>query len=162
MLAMKLSNGVEWGLHCCVSISQSDGPVSAARLAELHGIPPSYLAKHLQALSRAGIVRSTPGPVGGYAFTRPAAEVSVLQVVQAVDGPEPAFRCTEIRRRGPLALSPERCGKPCAVSRAMATAEAAWREALAGISVADLAGRMDQDSSGTAMRDLRSWLAGAP
>jgi Rrf2 family protein len=157
---MKLSNGVEWGLHCCVSISQGDGPVSAARLAELHGVPASYLAKHLQALSRAGIVRSTPGPVGGYVFTRPPSEVSVLQVVQAVEGPAPAFRCTEIRRRGPLALPAQKCDKPCAIARAMSAADDAWRKALAEVSVADLGRRIDEDSSGTAMSDLRDWLAG--
>ncbi|MER5531929.1 Rrf2 family transcriptional regulator [Streptomyces sp. NPDC002677] len=155
---MKLSNGVEWALHCCVSLSQSKGPVAATRLAELHGVPAAYLAKHLQALSRAGIVRSTPGATGGYTFTRPSSEITALEVVQAVDGPLQPFRCTEIRRRGPLALPPGKCSQPCAVARAMATAEAAWREALAGVSIADLGSEIDADSSGTAMRDVRQWL----
>jgi Rrf2 family protein len=158
---MKLSNGVEWALHCCVSISQSKDPVPAARLAELHGVPAAYLAKHLQALSRAGIVRSVPGPVGGYTFTRPVSRITALQVVQAIDGPEPAFRCTEIRQRGPLARPPEKCVKPCAVARAMAAADAAWREALAGITIADLGRDIDADSAGTAMSDLREWLVGS-
>lgn len=160
LAAMKLSSGVEWALHCCVSLSQSEAPVPATRLAELHGVPPAYLAKHLQALSRAGIVRSTPGPVGGYAFTRPADRITALEIVQAIDGPEPAFRCTEIRRNGPLAVPRERCATPCAVARAMGAADRAWREALKEISVADLSRGIDADSSGTAMHDLRDWLAG--
>ena len=45
----------------------------ATRLAEYHGVPAPYLAKHLQALSRAGIVESSPGPRGGYRLARPAA-----------------------------------------------------------------------------------------
>ncbi|CUU56027.1 Rrf2 family protein [Parafrankia irregularis] len=158
---MKLSNGVEWALHCCVSIGQSKAPVPAARLAELHGVAPAYLAKHLQALSRAGIVRSTPGPTGGYAFTRPAAQITVLQVVQAIDGPEPAFRCTEIRRNGPLAVPDDQCSGQCAIARAMAAAEQAWRDALAGVSIDDLGRGIDEDSSGTAMRAVREWLADA-
>ncbi|MBB1261911.1 RrF2 family transcriptional regulator [Streptomyces alkaliterrae] len=158
---MKMSNGVEWALHCCVSLSQATSPVPVARFAELHGVPTAYLAKQLQALSRAGIVRSVPGPSGGYRLTRAPSEITVLEVVEAVDGREPPFRCTEIRRRGPLALSPESCAKPCAVARAMASADAAWRGALADVTVADLGRSIDTDSSGTAMRELRGWLSGA-
>ncbi|MFC4118403.1 RrF2 family transcriptional regulator [Nonomuraea zeae] len=156
---MKLSNGVEWALHSCVTLSQSEDPVPAARLAELHGTPPAYLAKHLQALSRAGIVHSTAGQVGGYVLTRPAAEISALDVVRAIDGTEPAYRCTEIRRRGPLAVPAERCQTPCAIARAMAAAQDAWSAALAAITIADLAERIDADSDGTAMADVRRWLA---
>ncbi|MEI5035592.1 Rrf2 family transcriptional regulator [Streptomyces sp. S1A(2023)] len=148
---MKLSNGVEWALHTCVSLTQSQTPVPAVRIAKLHGIPPAYLAKHLQSLSQVGILRSTPGPTGGYVLTRSPALISVLDVVLAIDGPEPAFRCTEIRRRGPLALGPGECSRPCAVSRAMAAADAAWRGALQGITIADLARDIDADSSGSAM-----------
>lgn len=160
LAVMKLSNGVEWALHCCVSLGQSHAPVPAARLAKLHGIPPAYLAKHLQSLSQAGILRSTPGPVGGYSFAQSPTQVSVLDVVLAIDGPEPAFRCTEIRRQGPLGLGPDKCRKPCAVSRAMAAADAAWRAALKGITIADLARDIDADSAGTAMGSVRQWLAG--
>ncbi|MEU4347918.1 Rrf2 family transcriptional regulator [Streptomyces sp. NPDC023838] len=158
---MKLSNGVEWAIHCCISLGQSRAPVPAARLAELHGLPPGYLAKHLQALSQAGILRSTPGPTGGYSFTRPAGDITVLDVVQAVDGPEPAFRCTEIRQRGPLAQPPRDCAKPCAVNRAMQVADRAWRAALRDITIADLSDTIDVDSSGSAMRDVRDWLDGS-
>src|SRR5690349_4734395 len=133
-----MTEGVEWAVHCCVVLSQAVEPVPATRLAELHGVSRTYLAKHLQQLSRAGLVRSTPGRVGGYELTRPASEISLLEIVQAVDGPEPAFRCTEIRQRGPLPTPPEKCVKPCGVARAMATAERAWRGALAAVSVAEL------------------------
>ena len=83
---MKMSTGVEWAVHCCVVLSQAEDPVPAQRLAEFHGISRTYLAKHLQQLSRAGLVSSTEGRVGGYVLTRPAAEISVLDVVQAIDG----------------------------------------------------------------------------
>jgi Rrf2 family protein len=156
---MKLSNGVEWAVHCCVSLSQASEPVPAARLAELHDVPAAYLAKHLQALSRAGVVHSTAGQVGGYALTRPAQTIALLEVVQAIDGEEPAFRCTEIRQRGPLAAPPKRCKDACAIARAMTAAEHAWRQALASISIADLATNIDTDSANTAMADLRDWLA---
>ncbi|MEV4472147.1 MULTISPECIES: RrF2 family transcriptional regulator [Nonomuraea] len=155
---MKMSSGVEWALHSCVTLSQSHEPVPAARLAELHGTPPAYTAKHLQALSRAGIVRSTMGQVGGYTLTRPAAEISALEVVRAIDGDEPAYRCAEIRQRGPLGIPAEQCSRPCAIARAMAAAQDAWSRALAEISIADLAADIDADSDGTAMSDVRRWL----
>ncbi|MFI9552159.1 RrF2 family transcriptional regulator [Nonomuraea endophytica] len=112
----------------------------------------------MQALSRAGIVRSTAGQVGGYSLTRPAAEISALEVVRAIDGTEPAYRCTEIRQRGPLALPAERCERPCAIARAMAAAEEAWALALGEVTVADLAARIDADSDGTAMAAVGRWL----
>jgi Rrf2 family protein len=155
---MKLSSAVEWALHCCVSLSQAPQPVPATRLAELHGTPPAYLAKQLQALSRAGIVHSTAGQAGGYSLTRPAAAITAIDVIEAIDGAEPPFRCTEIRQRGPLAAPAERCSRACAVARAMATAHQAWRDALANVTIADLAVAIDTDSGGSALVDVHRWL----
>ena len=64
---MRLSDGVEWALHCCTFLATlpPDRPLPAARLAEFHGVPPHYLAKHLQALTLAGVLESVPGPKGG-------------------------------------------------------------------------------------------------
>src|SRR6478609_10381340 len=100
---MRISGGVEWALHCCTVLTAADDPVPAVRLAELHDVSPSYLAKQLQALSRAGLVQSVQGKAGGYVLTRSPALITVLDVVEAVDGPGPAFVCTEIRQRGPMA-----------------------------------------------------------
>ncbi|MBF6468494.1 Rrf2 family transcriptional regulator [Nocardia beijingensis] len=155
---MKMSSGVEWALHSCVTLSQSHEPVPSARLAELHGTPPAYTAKHLQALARAGIVRSAEGRFGGYALTRPASKITALEVVQAIDGDEPAYRCAEIRQRGPLGISAGQCSRPCAIARAMAAAQAVWSHTLADVSIADLAADIDADSDGTAMADVRRWL----
>ena len=94
---MKMSNGVEWAVHCCVVLSEAEGPVPTQRLAEYHGISRTYLAKHLQQLSRAGLVSSVEGRVGGYLLTRPAAEITVLDVVQAIDGNEAFTKQSESR-----------------------------------------------------------------
>ncbi|MBY8878737.1 RrF2 family transcriptional regulator [Actinacidiphila acidipaludis] len=154
-----MSGGVEWALHCCVVLTTASAPVPAARLAELHDVSGSYLAKQLQALSRAGLVNSVQGKAGGYVLTRSPELLSVLEVVAAVDGPQPAFVCTEIRQRGPLAAAPEDCTRPCAITRAMASAEAAWRAALRDVSVADLARGVDEDYGPTALAGISGWLA---
>jgi Rrf2 family protein len=155
---VKLSSGVEWALHCCVTLSQAQAPVPAQWLAELHGVPGAYLAKQLQALSRAGVVLAAQGPDGGYSLSRPGARITMLDVVDAIEGGGELYRCTEIRCRGPLAVPPELRPRRCAVYRAMAAAEQAWREALATVTIAELATRIDDDSQGTAMGAIQDWL----
>ncbi|MET3805588.1 Rrf2 family protein [Nakamurella sp. UYEF19] len=155
---MKLSGGVEWALHCCVVLSGVTVPVPAAKLAEFHDVSPTYLAKQLQSMSRAGLVRSVQGQAGGYVLTRSADSITVLDVVDAVDGGEPAFHCTEIRQRGPLATPVEKCVKPCAIARAMAAADRAWREALRASTIADLARDVNEDAGRDVMIGVRGWL----
>ena len=52
-----------------------------------------------------GIVESRPGPLGGYRLARPPSDITLLDVVLAVDGDDAAFRCREIRQRGPAATA---------------------------------------------------------
>jgi Rrf2 family protein len=159
---MKMSGGVEWAVHCCVVLSQASDPVPAQRLAEFHGISRTYLAKHLQQLSRAGLVRSAEGRVGGYALTRPAEDMTVLDIVLAIEGSAPTFRCTEIRQNGPLPATGEACNRPCGVARVMHLAEQAWRNSLAAVTVADLAATVQADSGPETFIAMRSWLAREP
>ncbi|EON22615.1 DNA-binding protein [Nocardioides sp. CF8] len=156
---MKMSAGVEWSLHCCTALSTSARPVPVTKLAELHGVSQTYLAKHMQALSRAGLIHAVEGRDGGYLLSRPGAEISVYDVVQAVDGPEPAFRCTEIRQQGPLPATGEACKVPCGIAKVMAAAETAWRDSLQAVTLADLAATLDSTSPG-AWDAVRHWLSG--
>jgi Rrf2 family protein len=156
-----MSGGVEWALHCCVVLTSVDAPVPATRLAELHDVSASYLAKQLQALSRAGLVRAVQGKAGGYVLTREPASITVLDVVEAVDGGGPAFVCTEIRQRGPLATPPEECTAPCAIARTMHRADDAWRAALRAVSIADLMRGVGTDYGPGALAGFGAWLAGS-
>ncbi|MFD0592409.1 RrF2 family transcriptional regulator [Catellatospora coxensis] len=153
-----MSSGVEWALHCCVVLTAADRPVPAARLAELHDVSGTYLAKQLQGLSRAGLVRSVQGKSGGYVLTRAPEDITLLDIVEAVDGAQPTFVCTEIRQRGPLATPAEACTKPCPISRAMGAADRAWRDALSRTTVADLARDVVDDNGPTAFDGIRAWL----
>src|SRR5687768_1402811 len=111
---MKLSDGVEQAIHCMLVLArlQADGALPAAALAEYHGISTSYLLKHLQALAGAGLLHSVPGPRGGYRLGRAAETISLLDVVLALEGAAPAFRCAEIRQRGPDPLASQFFSKP--------------------------------------------------
>ncbi|MEM9638412.1 MAG: Rrf2 family transcriptional regulator, partial [Pseudomonadota bacterium] len=69
---MKLSDGVEWGAHCVMLLAALPGNarLSGRALADFHGVPESYLLKHLKSLAQAGILASAPGPNGGYGLAR--------------------------------------------------------------------------------------------
>ena len=139
---MRLSEGVEWTVHCCVLLAAlpAEQCLPGVRLAEFHGVPGPYLAKHLQALTRDGVLESVPGPNGGYRLARAPAEITVLDVVEAIDGPQSAFTCTEIRRRGPAGGLPVReYHKPCGIHVLMDRADTAWRAELAAVTIGDLA-----------------------
>jgi Rrf2 family protein len=137
---MRMSEGVEWVLHACTILATlpSDQALPAAKLAELHDVPPAYLAKHLQATTAAGITRSVAGPRGGYRLAKPPAEITLLDVVLAVDGEDTAFRCTEIRQQGPVVGPPTSYRQPCGIARAMWRAEDLWRAELRETTIADL------------------------
>jgi Rrf2 family protein len=139
---MRLSEGVEWTVHCCTLLATipPDVCLPGSRLAEYHGVPGPYLTKHLQALTRAGILESVPGPKGGFRLARPARDITMLEIVEAIDGSEPAFTCTEIRRRGPAGGFPARhYPMPCGIHVVMDRADAAWRAELAATTIYDLA-----------------------
>jgi Rrf2 family protein len=137
---MKLSEGVEWTVHCCTVLGAlpCGMTMSGARLAEFHGVPAPYLVKQLQKLSQAGIVEAVTGRSGGYCLGRPASEITLLDIVLALEGPEPAFRCTEIRQQGPTAVDVPRYARPCGIAKAMWRAEDAWRAELNSVTIADI------------------------
>lgn len=139
-----MSEGVEWALHATSVLATlpTGWTLPAAKLAELHDLPAPYLAKHLQALARSGTLEAVPGPRGGYRLARPADEITMLDVVLAVDGSTPAFRCAEIRQQGPCAVDRRHYTNRCAIHAAMADAEAAWRASLASVTIADLNARV--------------------
>ena len=137
---MKLGEGVEQAIHSVAMLAglSEGGVLSAAAIAEFHGVSTSYLLKHLQALSGAGILETVPGPKGGYRLAKTPDRITLLDIVLAVEGPAPAFRCGEIRQRGPNPLPKHYFSKPCTISATMLRAERVYRAELATTTIADL------------------------
>lgn len=157
---MQLSETVEWGLHACLALAMmpQGARIPARALAEYHGVRPSYFSKTMQKLVAAGIVQSVEGRAGGLALAVPAKEVSVLQIVQALDDASGFFHCTEIRQKGPCAASAHHYSAPCNIARVMHKADAAWRGVLAGTSLEDLRqSAADEPVPGVA-EATRTWL----
>jgi Rrf2 family protein len=144
---VKLPETTEWVLHTATSLAQlgPGGTVSAARLAAHFGVPAAYLAKQLQALVRAGVLSATTGPRGGFRLARPAEQITLLQIVEAVDGTSPFYICNNIRQRGSGAVPPDQCRRTCAIAARMAGAEAAWRQSLATETLADIVASLPRE-----------------
>ena len=137
---MKLGDGVEAAIHCCAVLASLDkgATMPGAALAEAHGLSPSYLLKHLNALTTAKVLESLSGPLGGYRLAHAPERITLLDIVLAVEGPEPAYRCAEIRRGGPDPLPASAYVKPCGINVAMLKAEKAYRATLAEVRLSDI------------------------
>jgi Rrf2 family protein len=157
---MRMGEGVEWAIHCATVLALVPEGMSmpAGRLAQFHGVPSAYLAKTLQALGRAGIIEAEPGRRGGYRLAKPATTISLLDVVEAVEGAEPAFRCTEIRRRGPAAVPARQYSSVCSIAAAMWRAEEAWRAELQATTIADILGELAPKVPPKAAAKAAAWM----
>ncbi|MFC6937709.1 RrF2 family transcriptional regulator [Actinomadura yumaensis] len=147
-----MSEGAEWGLHCCVTLGwlADEAPVSIRRLAAWFDLPQEYLKKRLQSLSRAGILASSPGALGGWSLARSPEKITVMEVVAAMEGGLELFHCTEVRQRG---VGGQGAGaefvRPCGISAVMRRAELAWRQELAAHTIADLMARSPKGAERT-------------
>ncbi len=87
---MKVSTRGDYAARALVSLSlhaDDSGPTSVRDIAERTGLPQPYLEQILLALKGAGLVRSKRGVGGGYVLARPAEEITLADIVSAVDGP---------------------------------------------------------------------------
>lgn len=86
---MKLTRGGEYGIRGVLYLAQqNDGKVSMlSAIAKTQDVPPRFLAKIFQALAKAGVVKSHRGAKGGFSLARPASEITVRDVIEAVEGP---------------------------------------------------------------------------
>ncbi len=94
---LRLSKKADYALlalrHLAAPTSREN--VSARELAESYDLPPELLAKVLQQLVRAGLLSSQQGIRGGYGLARPPLEISVADVINAIDGPMTVTACSE-------------------------------------------------------------------
>jgi Rrf2 family transcriptional regulator, cysteine metabolism repressor len=86
---MKLSRTVIYALQATLQLAQAPPgePVPCSRLAAEGGMPERFLLQILRSLVTHGILQSTRGVEGGYTLDRSPEEISVLEVIEAVDGP---------------------------------------------------------------------------
>ncbi len=126
----------EYALRAAVFLAQhADKPQTSAEIARGTRVPQSYLSKILQLMVRGLVISSQRGLHGGFVLARPAAEVSVLEVLRAVDSaPVRINQC-------PLGLAGHTC--LCPLHRLLDEAMAAAEEAFAGANLEALSRSVD-------------------
>ncbi len=88
MLRMRLSARADYALRAAIELAASpEGHVTAEQLARAQQIPAKFLEAILTQLRRAGLVRSQRGPDGGFWLARPAGDISLADIIRAIDGP---------------------------------------------------------------------------
>jgi Rrf2 family protein len=89
------SNAAQYALRAVAHLgaSETDAYVPARKIAEDLQIPPTFLAKVLKQLVDEGILVAYRGPTGGIKLSRPASEITVRQLVEAIDGPDIFTQC---------------------------------------------------------------------
>src|SRR6266851_7990574 len=88
MLDMRLSARADYALRAAIELASAGGThVTAEQLARAQHIPGKFLEAILTQLRRAGLVRSQRGPEGGFWLARPADQISIADIIRAIDGP---------------------------------------------------------------------------
>ena len=104
---MKLSTRGRYGIHAMydLALHANGGPQSIKSIAEREGIPEAYLEQLIAVLKREGLVASTRGAQGGYTLKRAPEEITVGDVLRALEGKLSLVECLD---------EEESCGKSCA------------------------------------------------
>ncbi len=126
-----LSQTVEYAMRASICLGRDNGVwQTSQQIAETTQVPSCYLFKVLQLLARAGLVESRRGLHGGYTLLRPPEEISMLNVVNAVDPMQRIVGC-------PVGL-PDHAGGLCSLHHRLDETIATIESIFAGVSLADL------------------------
>jgi Rrf2 family protein len=127
---VKISEAASLALHATgILAGTGRGPWTAEDIADTLGVSRSHLVKVLQRLAKAGLVRSSRGPGGGYSLTRPPQEISAREVYEVVEGPIDVSVC---------AMEVPTCGwASCVLGDFFCRIGKEVREQLGSVSVAD-------------------------
>jgi Rrf2 family protein len=131
---MRTTAKADYAVRAAIELaSAGEGPVKAEQIAEAQGIPLNFLENILAELRRAGIVQSRRGAAGGYALAQPPDQVSVADIIRAVEGPLANVR----------GISPEELEYPGSAGQlrdVWVALRSSVRSVLEQVTVADIAG----------------------
>jgi Rrf2 family protein len=133
---MKLSRRTDYALRAMtyLALRKGDGQSSIAEISEAESIPREFSAKVLKELCRAGFIRSRLGPRGGYRLVKSPQELTVLEIIEALDGPLSISDCID---------DPEFCGRSgaCRMHQLFGRVNEQMKHILGSATLADIAGR---------------------
>jgi Rrf2 family protein len=132
---MRLSTRAEYGIRVLVALARAEGegPQSLTAVARSEKLPHAYIEQLVRDLRRASLVTATRGKAGGYQLARPAADISLVEAVRALDGPLLEMPCAG-------ADNLEACDRPqdCSVHEVFSRVHDSLEETLSATSLADV------------------------
>jgi Rrf2 family protein len=149
---MRISARADYAMRAAVELAAAGGgPVKGEALATAQGIPPKFLENILGDLRHARLIRSQRGAEGGYWLARPAEEISVADIVRAVEGPLATVRG---ERPEDVAYG----GAAEQLQQVWIAVRKSLRDVVENVTVADVAnGRLPADIAKLA-RDPEAWV----
>ncbi|CCW34436.1 transcriptional regulator, BadM/Rrf2 family [Chthonomonas calidirosea] len=134
---ISLSKQTDYGLLALSYLAhvKTGRAVNAREIAIEYGIPQELLAKILQRLARARLVVSTAGPNGGYRLAKPAEQISIGAVIEAIDGPPAFVYCMKEEHLNACEQMPR-----CTIRAPLARINARLRQMLNLITLAEICG----------------------
>ena len=149
---MRVSAKVDYALRAVIELAAApEGPVKGERIAQAQEIPLKFLENTLADLRRDGLVLSQRGAEGGYWLARPGREITLAQVIRAVDGP-----LANVRGHRPEQVAYQGAAEP--LREVWISVRAALRSVLDLVTVADLAEGRLPESVAELARDPEAWL----
>jgi Rrf2 family protein len=136
---MIYSRSAEYAIRAFVHLAEvPEGKYAMVKnIAEASETPTHFLAKILQQLARKGFLRSSKGPTGGFTLRRPADEITVLEIVDAIDGLSEYQRC-------PSGMTECNDEAPCGMHESWKALRSSILEYMEDTTIADVAAALQQ------------------
>ncbi len=147
---MRLSARVDYALRAASELAAADAPRTVEQLSAAQQIPNKYLESILGELRRGGLLRSQRGPEGGYRLARPAAEISIADVIRALDG-----ELANVRGSRPEHL--DYSGAASALQQVWIALRASERTILEGVTLAHVSSGELPDFVSTLVANPAAW-----
>jgi Rrf2 family protein len=148
---MRVSAKVDYALRAAAELAAAgDGPVKGERISQAQGIPLKFLENILLELRHHGLVQSQRGSEGGYWLARPAEEITLAEVIRAVEGP-----LANVRGARPETLEYEGNAEP--LRDVWVAVRANLRAVLESVTLADIAAGELPDEVAAITRDPTAW-----
>lgn len=148
---MKLSARVDYALRATVELAAAGTPCTVETLATAQQIPAKYLEAILGELRRAGLLRSQRGQQGGYRLARPAEEISIADIIRALEG-----ELANVRGSRPENL--EYVGAAVSLQQVWIALRASERAILEGVTLAHVAHGSLPDRIAELIANPRAWV----
>lgn len=149
---MKVSAKADYAVRAVIELAAAEHPpVKADAISASQEIPVTFLVKILHELRMAGLVRTLRGPDGGHELARPAEEISIADILRAIEGP-----LAEVRGTRPEAL--EYGGTAAPLQRVWIALRTNMRSVLETVSVADVAANQIPAAIDALADEQESWV----